>query len=185
MHWSKRTSFSLDFATAFVVLLCGWSIAHLYEATYWYNRNLAIIANIEKQFLLKQDLHDIHYYFGEHRKVNKMLDQFKLQYALAVGIAVMFVSLHFEKRVLPGMKLACSEFEFQRVLPYLFIAAVVPFIWYFKRRYAKKYWEFLQNSPGISVDVSGVEYGIGHPIQDLSNFRVDVAKQPADPKREK
>ncbi len=75
-----------------------------------------------------------------------MLDQFKLQYALAVGIAVMFVSLHFEKRVLPGMKLACSEFEFQRVLPYLFIAAVVPFIWYFKRKIRQEILGILANS---------------------------------------
>ncbi len=52
----EKDLISLDFATAFVVLLCGWSIAHLYEATYWYNRNLAIIANIEKQFLLKTGL---------------------------------------------------------------------------------------------------------------------------------
>src|SRR5436190_17814795 len=75
----EKAILSLDFATTFVVLISGWSVAHLYEATYWYNRNLAIIANIERQFLTARDLKDIHYYFGEHRKVNKMLDQFKIQ----------------------------------------------------------------------------------------------------------
>jgi hypothetical protein len=33
--------------------------------SYWYNRNLVIIANIERQFLGRKE---IHYYFGKHRK---------------------------------------------------------------------------------------------------------------------
>src|SRR5688572_26301844 len=62
---------SLDVATALVVLIAGWLLAHLHDAAYWYNRNLAIIANIERQFLGQGDLRDIHYYWGSHRAGNK------------------------------------------------------------------------------------------------------------------
>lgn len=39
---------SLDIATSLIVILCTWVIAHVYDAGYWYNRNLVIIANIER-----------------------------------------------------------------------------------------------------------------------------------------
>src|ERR1700674_4150254 len=58
---------SFDVAVLMVVVLCGWMLAQLYDASYWYNRNLVIIANIERQFLNESDLQDIHSYFGEHR----------------------------------------------------------------------------------------------------------------------
>src|SRR6266511_2529460 len=41
----------LDVATALIMLIVGWLLAHVYDASYWYNRNLVIIANIERQFL--------------------------------------------------------------------------------------------------------------------------------------
>jgi hypothetical protein len=59
---------SLDIATSLILLLCAWVVAHVYDAGYWYNRNLVIIANIERQFLRPSDLREIHYYFGRHRK---------------------------------------------------------------------------------------------------------------------
>jgi hypothetical protein len=167
----------LDFATAFVLLVCGWSVAHIYEETYWYNRNLAIVANIERQFLTTNDLQDIQYYFGEHRQVNKMLDQFKIQYALAIAIAVLFLIFHFAVRVLPGIGSPWSGFEIQRSLPYFLVVAIAIFIYRFKRRYDNKYREFLKNSPGISVDTSSVSYGVGHPIEDLSARRSDIQEQ--------
>jgi hypothetical protein len=46
---------SMDIAVALVVVLIGWLIAILYDSSYWYNRNLAIIANIERQFLRQSD----------------------------------------------------------------------------------------------------------------------------------
>lgn len=166
----------LDFATSFVLLICGWSVAHLYEATYWYNRNLAIIANIERQFLTTNDLQDIQYYFGEHRQVNKMLDQFKIQYALAIAIAFLFLAFHFAMRVLPGIGSPWSGFEVQRALPYFFVMVMAGFIYWFKQRYDRKYREFLNNSPGVSVDITAVRYGVGHPVEDLSAVRSAIQK---------
>jgi len=34
----------LDVASALLVLIAAWLTAHLYDASYWYNRNLVIIA---------------------------------------------------------------------------------------------------------------------------------------------
>src|SRR5262245_16570834 len=62
----EKQVISLDIAASLIIFLCAWVIAHVYDAGYWYNRNLVIIANIERQFLRRSDLRDIHYYFGKH-----------------------------------------------------------------------------------------------------------------------
>src|SRR5690349_5063241 len=46
----EKQVITLDIACAIFVVLAWWSVSHSLEAGYWYNRNLAIIANIEKQF---------------------------------------------------------------------------------------------------------------------------------------
>jgi hypothetical protein len=168
---------SLDFATTFVILISSWSVAHLYEATYWYNRNLAIIANIERQFLTALDLKEIHYYFGEHRKVNKMLDQFKIQYALAVGIAAIFLAFHFVERIAPGIGAPWGSFQVQRAVPHMLLVAAVVLLFLLERRYGEKYREFLQNSPGNKVDVTGIDYGVGHPIEGQGGSRENINEQ--------
>jgi hypothetical protein len=50
----------------------------VYDASYWYDRNLGIIANIERQFLTKNNLNDIQYYFAEHRPTSKMLTHLRI-----------------------------------------------------------------------------------------------------------
>ena len=57
----EKQILSLDIATALIILLCIWMLAHVYDASYWYNRNLVIIANIERQFLRDSDLKEIHF----------------------------------------------------------------------------------------------------------------------------
>ena len=54
----EKNVISSDIATSIIILLCAWLYAHLVDSGYWYNRNLAIIANIERQFLKKEDLRD-------------------------------------------------------------------------------------------------------------------------------
>ena len=61
----KKNIISIDLSSSIMVLLSAWLISHLFDAAYWYNRNLTMIENIERQFLLKEDLKNIHYYFGE------------------------------------------------------------------------------------------------------------------------
>ena len=156
----------IDVATALLVLIAGWLLSHLEDASYWYNRNLVIIANIERQFLLPTDLRDIHYYFGKHRAVGKMIDHLRIQYAFGLGIAGIVLLFHFSTRVWPGLGIQLSAFEPVRAAPYIVAAAATEFILWLRRRYAVKYEEFLTNSPGAMVETSGIIYGVGHPAYE-------------------
>jgi hypothetical protein len=153
---------SLDIATSIVLLLSAWLLAHLFDASYWYNRNLVIIANIERQFLKKEDLKNIHYYFGAHRPNNKMIEHLRIQLALGLGLGGIVVCYHFIERVLPGFFLSWSNFDPLRGLPYLIIIISFFYLRYLKERTKDKYQEFINNSPGIDVDASEVSYGVGH-----------------------
>lgn len=106
-----------------------------------------------------------------------MLDQFKIQYALAIAIASLFIVFHFVMRVVPGIGSPWSGFEVQRSLPYIFVMAIAGFIYRFKRRYETKYREFLKNSPGIPVDTAAIQFGVGHPVEDLSAVRSEIQRQ--------
>jgi hypothetical protein len=153
---------SLDIASAIIILLVAWLIAHLYDAAYWYNRNLTMIANIERQFLKKEDLRNIQYYFGKHRPVNSMLTHLKIQYALGVGLGGLVLLYHFINRVAPGFNAPIANFDPIRALPYvLVIVSVIYLVWLRKNRH-DSYKEFLENSPGIEVDTKGIKYGVGH-----------------------
>lgn len=153
---------SLDIATSIVLLLCGWLLAHLFDAAYWYNRNLVIIANIERQFLTQDDLKNIHYYFGQHRPKNKMIEHLRIQQALGLGLSGLVLFYHFIDRVAPGFSAPFSNFDPIRAMPY--ILALVTFfylkmLWNHTR---EKYEEFLANSPGVDIDTIGINYGVGH-----------------------
>ncbi|SHJ87207.1 hypothetical protein SAMN04487911_1484 [Arenibacter nanhaiticus] len=84
----------IDIAVAVIVLLALWVIAHVYDSNYWYNRNLVIISNIERQFLQSSDLKDIQYYFGEHRDKNAVQTSLKIQLYIAYGIILVFLLYH-------------------------------------------------------------------------------------------
>lgn len=153
----------LDIATTLIILIGVWLLAHLQDAGYWYNRNLVIIANIERQFLKRKDLCEIQYYFGKHRKDNKMLTHLKIQCFFGITVVTLVTIYHFVTRVLPGIGAPWKNFEPIRALPYLFfIAGSFYLIRLWKKRKAN-YEEFLKNSPGISIDTTEIEYGDGHP----------------------
>jgi len=157
----------IDFACALMLLLCAWLIAHLYDASYWYNRNLVIIANIERQFLRAEDLREIHYYFGKHRKRSAMLTHLRIQYCLGVGIGALFLFYHFFTRVLPAWRAPGAAHDPARVVPYLVLASAIAFLWWLRNNRMKSYDEFLNNSPGIEVKTAGIHFGVGHPSGKL------------------
>jgi hypothetical protein len=159
----EKNIIPMDYACSLMVMLSAWLIAHLYDASYWYNRNLVIIANIERQFLSGTDLKDIHYYFGKHRAKAAMLTHLKIQYGLGIGIALLFTSYHFVARVLPGIHEPVQNFEFPRSLPYLFILLSFFLLKWLRSNRIQSYNEFLSNSPGITIATIGVTYGVGHP----------------------
>lgn len=155
----------LDVAISLIVILAAWMYAHMLDGGYWYNRNLVIIANIERQFLLKSDLHDIQFYFGKHRTdKNKMISYFKIQAGLAIAIALLVLLFHFVKRVLPGLRLPMSDFDPSRALPYLAGLGSVVICHLLAEDRRKSYENFRQNSPGIDIDTASVVFGRGHDV---------------------
>lgn len=153
---------SLDIASSIILLLSAWLVAHLFDAAYWYNRNLAIISNIERQFLIESDLTEIQYYFGAHRKDNKMIEHLRIQLALGVGLGLLVLLYHFVDRVMPGFSAPWSNFDPVRTLPYVVVIAAFIYLTKVKKDTNKKYQEFIGNSPGKNVDTKGINYGIGH-----------------------
>jgi hypothetical protein len=157
---------SIDIAVALVILLVGWLIATIYDSSYWYNRNLVIIANIERQFLRQSDLTEIHYYFGAHRRKQSMLTHLRIQWLLALGIGLISLAYHI---VSQRLSLFCwisnhsSGCPVEVLIPYVVVGAA---IWGYvvKWQRGKSYENFIKNSPGIKIDTTGIEYGIGHPV---------------------
>lgn len=158
----EKKIISIDLASSIVILLVVWLIAHLYDASYWYNRNLTMIANIERQFLMTSDLRDIHYYFGKHRPVNSMLTHLRIQYALGIGLGTLVLLYHFIDRVLPGFGAPANNFDSARSLPYILVIGATIYLYRLRNIRNKSYSEFLANSPGIDVDTVGINYGVGH-----------------------
>lgn len=153
---------SLDIAVAVVIIMCAWLYAHLADAAYWYNRNLVIVANIERQFLLQSDLRDIHSYFGKHRKNNKPIAHLRIQRDLALALGLTLILWHAIQRVLPGLGAPISNFDPLRALPYLVAGGAAFYGVYWDRSGSRKYASFLKDSPGKEIDASEISYEAGH-----------------------
>jgi len=162
---AEKNIIPIDYACSLMIMLCAWLLANLYDASYWYNRNLVIIANIERQFLNSNDLKAIQYYFGKHRAKAAMLTHLRIQYWLGLGIGLLFVFYHFVTRVLPGFHAPGEHFEFTRTLPYIFVILSAYALSKLRKNRIESYKEFLRNSPGMPVDTTGVAYGVGHPTE--------------------
>jgi hypothetical protein len=158
----EKNILSADLASAIIVLLCGWLNAHLVDSGYWYNRNLAIIANIERQFLKDSDLREVHYYFGKHRPNNKMITHLRIQQTLGIWLGGLVLVYHFIVRVWPGMMLPWGSFDPVRTLPYLIAIAAILYVRHVMKARDSDYQEFITNSPGIEVPTEGITYGPGH-----------------------
>jgi len=124
-----------------------------------------MIANIERQFLRQSDLREIHYYWGKHRQSNSMIRHLKLQKWLALGIAALVLGIQFNAVMLPLFRNCFVGAQAQNFLPWI-TAAFGSCVWYQQHQHsAKKFREFLRNSPGKDVGTTGIEYGAGHPTE--------------------
>ncbi len=161
---AEREIISVDIASTLVVLICGWLIAHVIDASYWYNRNLAIIANIEKEFLEKDDLWKIHYYFGQHRPKNRMIHHLKIQFFFGLTLGLSILIFHFLTIVIPSLyfSLSLKSIDLSKWFPYIALIVISIYIVWVIRHRSSSYKEFLKNSPGIKVDTTDIIYGKGH-----------------------
>lgn len=145
-----NNAISLDFASTIIALTTAWVLAHLVDANYWYGRNLAIIINIERQFLTPADLRHIHPYFKEHRKYS-MLDHLAIQGYLAFGIWLTVMVYHFWHRVLPGLGANWSAFDPARASPYVASAISLILLLRIWKKQRKRYTKFLTDAPGLPI----------------------------------
>ena len=159
---AEKQVVSVDLAAALIILIAGWQLAHLYDAGYWYNRNLVIIANIERQFLIPSDLGAVHYYFGKHRPNNSMITHLRIQFMLGSGVAVLVMLFHFLTRIRPGVGSSWSTLHLQSTLPYVTAAVMAAYLIGLRAHRNASYAEFIRNSPGKSVETKGIQYGVGH-----------------------
>ncbi|MDQ0637478.1 hypothetical protein QF042_001043 [Pedobacter sp. W3I1] len=162
----EKNVVSIDIACALIVLLSSWVLSHVYDSNYWYNRNLVIIANIERQFLLQTDLKEIHYYFGKHRNKNAIQTSLKIQNYFCSAVIFIFLLYHFTKSIYPGFKLTLTyeNIRLEKLIPYIALIIGLLFVNWLRKKRIKDYSEFIFNSPGIVVDTNGINFGTGHPI---------------------
>jgi hypothetical protein len=160
----EKNIIPIDVGITLIVIVCAWVIAHVYDASYWYNRNLVIIANIERQFLRQSDLRDIHYYFGEHRRTGAMITHLEIQFGLALAIAVLVLTYHFVTIVAPTLSFG-APVRWLSTLPWIGAIALLGVWWFSSKRAKDRYANFLRNSPGKIIDTTGIQHGPGHPVK--------------------
>lgn len=158
----EKEIITLDIAASIIVITAVWLVQHVIDASYWYNRNLAIIANIEKQFLLAADQKEIHYYFGAHRPKNKMISHLKIQLSLALMLTFLILIFHSYVVIWPKI----CDLEVLNFFP--ITITILGAVWCYNSQKTnnQKYAEFIIESPGKYVDNSDVKYGIGHGFQN-------------------
>ena len=159
----EKNVISFDVATSLIILLCIWVVAHVYDASYWYNRNLVIIANIERQFLRQSDLQEIHYYFGTHRRSGSMITHLEIQLWLAIAVGALVLGIHFVTVIIPMLQTGKPGTGLA-ALPWLMALLGLWTGWYSNKKAKTRYETFLRNSPGKHIDTAGVQHGPGHPV---------------------
>lgn len=142
---TEKNIISLDWAAFLLLIVIVFLVAQLIDSSDWYNRNQAIIVNIERQFLIETDQKEIHDFFSKHRPGNLIQDfQIKFYFAVALGYAI--IVLHFSKRIIPmimGKKIECAA-----LILYFSVLFIVPWMAMYYRRRVKKYLSDIANSPG-------------------------------------
>jgi hypothetical protein len=133
----------LELPTILFVIVAAWYLAHVIDANLWFNRNLLIIANIERTFLLKSDLRNIHHFFEAHRPRNKMLGHLRIQVALVTALDVFVLWWHHTKRIAEPQCVPPWRYS-----PYaVFCLSALVLVWFWSE--SKAHYELLRSkSPG-------------------------------------
>ncbi len=136
------------------IILCSWFIAHVIDASFWYNRNLAMITNIEKEFLNKSDC-VIFPYFIKHRDY-KMVTYMKIQLFFGIVLSGMLIILYIMHLYIKYdiLKTQSCDVIILKLLPIL-LFIIFSFILYLLYQDRKKtYHQFIESSPGKDLNQS-------------------------------
>jgi hypothetical protein len=142
----EKNVVNIDVASAIVVIICSWLVANAYITNAWFNRNQAIISNIERQFLRREDLKVIHPYFMSRRPVGKMVEHIQLQRVLGIFLGVGVLIGDFVLEVWPYIHHLCS-LELRHVLPYLVAILGAIGVLYFRAKSLEGERKFLADCP--------------------------------------
>lgn len=157
---TEKNILSLDVATVLVILVTGWFMAHVIDMSFWSNRNLAMISNIERLFFTVEDARLLYPYFLSHRKKNKMAHYLQIQFGLGVGLCALILSVHFLQNVFPIIlgKAAFSKIEI--FLPYLSLIVIVISLLHLKNERNREYEAFVRDSPGKDITAEATQLGL-------------------------
>lgn len=162
---AEKQVISKDIATSIIIIVCSWFLAHTLDAAYWYNRNLVIIANIEKLFLDKEDLRNVHYYFGKHRPSNKMIFNLFIHFLFGTLLGILILIYHILTVIYPII-IFKERLKLLNILPYILLILSFIFLYNLKKKRNKHYKEMLINSPGLQIDTTNIKYGGGHGYKE-------------------
>lgn len=118
---TEKHVFGTDFATAAMVLICFWLMANAYVASEWFNRNINILSNIERQFLGREDLREINPFFDRHRPAGLMVGHIRVQWLLGAVLASVVLIRHFFVEIVPTAhwSLNIHDLDWSKTVPYL------------------------------------------------------------------
>ncbi|MGQ3890158.1 hypothetical protein ACQUW5_14155 [Legionella sp. CNM-1927-20] len=141
-------------AVSFLIIILTWFIAHILDAGSWYNRNLVIISNIERQLLDEKDKRLIHCYIGNHRK-SKLISHLRINAYFGWTLYLLVCGYYFLWKFLP---LVSAYYFYQKtiltsdylldLLPLVILILSLGALYRFKNKEDKKYEEFKEKSPG-------------------------------------
>jgi hypothetical protein len=130
---TEKGVIGLDMATSVAVVVATWLIAHTYDASAWFNRNINIISRIESQFLTEEDKELIHSYVGAKREMKRMILHYRIQLHLGMTVAAVMLLHHFVKRVYPSTLEHMQTLPPSTVLPYGVFIACLLYLWYARK----------------------------------------------------
>lgn len=157
---SEENGFPLALAVLLFFGVCLWALDHIHDSNFWYNRNLVMITNIERVFLTKNDLKLIHPYFASHRKSGSFLEHLSIQRNYIKFAAILAFLYFFFLKIIPTLNPSAGP-DFVKVLPVIGIIIILLRDCERKRFYDKKYQEYLDISPGLTIEHS-IDFGSTH-----------------------
>jgi hypothetical protein len=128
---------TLDWVVVVLLLTVVWFQAQVLDAGFWYNRNLVIVANIERQFLDATDAKAIHYYWAMYRPA-RLIVHLRIMFVFGLVLEVAVLGFHWSQRDLevglPEQSVVATE-QFPGVVA-VAGAVLISFLWnWYRRRY--------------------------------------------------
>jgi hypothetical protein len=147
--FQDKSVISIHVASSIALLLCGWFCANVYDAYGWFDRNLVIITNLERLFMAAEDEKLVHPFFLKHRPEKDLVQHFKIQLFLGIGVALIVLAVHAWNHVLPNLKNENVGCSFEMALPYVTAVASILYCFWVRYQVMSKAAKLRVKSPGL------------------------------------